>query len=188
MLSVIIATDGAEQPAVATLSSLVAGAASGIVRDVVLVDGAASDTIARVADVAGCTYLAAPGPRGAALAKGAAQARGAWLLFLSAGAMLDPSWIDEAAQFMQNVALSGSLRVGIFTQARSPYADFGWRDWLTAASRLLRSSSSTASLLIAREHYDRLGGHPTDARAPEAKLLSRLGRAKVRLRSRLVML
>ena len=40
MLSVIIPTEGVEQPAVATLAALVPGAAAGIIREVLLVDRA----------------------------------------------------------------------------------------------------------------------------------------------------
>ncbi|MGB6637030.1 MAG: glycosyl transferase, partial [Bradyrhizobium sp.] len=38
MLSVIIPTEGAEHPTVATLAPLVPGAATGVVREVLLVD------------------------------------------------------------------------------------------------------------------------------------------------------
>ena len=69
MLSVIIPTEGLEQPAVATLAALVPGAAAGVVREVLLVDRAGTDTIERVADVAGCGFLAFKGTRAAALAQ-----------------------------------------------------------------------------------------------------------------------
>ena len=42
MLSVIIPTEGVEAPAVATLAALVPGAASGVIREVMLVDRGAS--------------------------------------------------------------------------------------------------------------------------------------------------
>ena len=58
MLSVIIPTDGVEQPAVATLAALVPGAAAGFIREVLLVDRSGSAVIERVADVAGCRFLA----------------------------------------------------------------------------------------------------------------------------------
>ena len=57
MLSVIIPTEGVEQPAVATLAALVPGAAAGIIREVLLVDRAGNGVIERVADVAGCGFL-----------------------------------------------------------------------------------------------------------------------------------
>ena len=63
MLSVIIPTEGVEQPAVATLAALVPGAAAGVVREVLLVDRAGTGVIERVADVAGCRFLRLRGDR-----------------------------------------------------------------------------------------------------------------------------
>ena len=95
MLSVIIPTEGVEQPAVATLAALVPGAAAGVIREVLLVDRAGTGVIERVADVAGCRFLPFEGTRAAALAAGARQARSPWLMFLHAGAVLDAGWIEE---------------------------------------------------------------------------------------------
>src|ERR1700755_1291721 len=124
MLSVIIPTEGIEQPTVATLAALVPGAAAGIIREVLLVDRSDNNAvIERVADVAGCRFLRFEGTRAAALAAGAREARSPWLMFLRAGAVLDSSWIEETTQFIQGVALSGRPRAGIFGYARSPYAE-----------------------------------------------------------------
>src|ERR1700738_1014813 len=89
MLSVIIATEGAEQPAVATLAALVPGAAAGVVREVLLVDRTGNGVIERVADSGGCRVLSFERSHAAARAAGAAQARGPWLMFLRADAVLD---------------------------------------------------------------------------------------------------
>src|ERR1700730_17866426 len=97
MLSVIIPTEGVEQPAVATLAALVPGAAAGVVREVLLVDRARSGVIGRVADVAGCRFLPFEGSHAAALAAGARQARAPRLMFLHAGAGLDSGRVDGAA-------------------------------------------------------------------------------------------
>src|SRR6202012_5095003 len=105
---------------VATLAALVPGAAAGIVREVLLADRAGTDTIERVADVAGCNYLAFEGTRAAALAAGARQARGPWLMFLHAGAVLDSGWIEETTQFIQTVSMSDRPRAAVFRYARSP--------------------------------------------------------------------
>src|ERR1700679_2991168 len=107
MLSVIIPTDGVEQPAVATLAALVPGAAAGVIREVLLVDRAGTGVIERVADVAGCRFLPFEGSRAAALAAGARQARSPWLMFLHAGAVLDSGWMDETLQFIQRVSAGG---------------------------------------------------------------------------------
>jgi hypothetical protein len=187
MLSVIIPTEGIEQPAVATLAALVPGAAAGIVREVLLVDRAGSDTIERVADVAGCHFLASNGSRAAALAAGARQARSPWLMFLHAGAVLDSGWIEETTQFIQNVAHSDRPRAGIFRYARSPYADPGLRDGFKFLARMIAGPSAEQGLLIARDHYERLGGYRPDARRSEARLLRQLGRSsRTMLRSRIM--
>src|ERR1700750_478757 len=110
MRSVTAPPEGVEHPAVATLAALVPGAAAGVVREVLLVDRSGTGVIERVADVAGCHFLAFEGSHAAALAAGARQARSPWLMFLHAGAVLDSGWIEETTQFIQNVAGSGRPR------------------------------------------------------------------------------
>ena len=186
MLSVIIPTNGQEQPAVATLAALVPGAAAGVIKEVLLVDRAGTDVIERVADVAGCGFLPFQGSRAAAMAAGARQARSPWLMFLHAGAVLDSGWIEETSQFIQRVSTGDRPRAGIFRYARSPYDDGGLMDGLKHLARMLKGPSADQGLLIAREHYDRLGGY-ADARRAEARLLRRLGRAsRTQLRSRII--
>jgi hypothetical protein len=176
MLSVIIPTEGVEQSAVATLAALVPGAASGLVREVVLVDRSGTGVIERVADVAGCRFMAFEGTRAAALAAGARQARSPWLMFLHPGAVLDSGWIEETGQFIQGVSTSGRPRAGIFRYARSPYSDSGFRDGLKFVARMITGPS------------ERLGGYRPDARRSEARLLRQLGRrSRTLLRSRIMM-
>jgi hypothetical protein len=187
MLSVIIPTEGAEQPTVATLAALVPGAAAGLIREVLLIDRAGTDVIERVADVAGCRFLAFEGSHAAALAAGARQARSPWLMFLHAGAVLDSGWIDETTQFIQRVSDSDRPRAGIFRYARSPYSETRLRDGFKFVARMIAGPSADQGLLIARDHYDRLGGYLPDARRSEAKLLRQLGRSsRTLLRSRII--
>jgi hypothetical protein len=186
MLSVIIPTEGIEQPAVATLAALVPGAAAGVIREVLLVDRAGSEVIERVADVAGCDFLAFEGTRAAAMAAGAKRARSPWLMFLHAGAVLDNGWIEETSQFIQRVSTGNRPRAGIFRYARSPYDETGLRDGLKHLLRTLTGPKADQGLLIARDHYDRLGGY-ADARRAEARLLRQLGRSsRTLLRSRII--
>lgn len=187
MISVVIPTEGVEAPVVATLAALVPGAAAGVIREVVLVDRT-KDAIAisHVADVAGCHFIAFEGSRSAALAAGAKRARSEWLMFLHPGAVLDTGWIDETAQFIQTVALSGRQRAGIFRYARSPYASAGFNERVGQLSRAIRGPSADQGLLIARAHYDGLGGYAPDARRAEARLLAKLGRSgRAMLRTRI---
>ena len=168
MLSVIIPTEGVEQPAVATLAALVPGAAAGIIREVLLVDRSDTGVIERVADVAGCRFLRFEGTRSAALAEGARQARSPWLMFLRAGAVLDPGWIEETTLFIQGVALSGRPRAGIFRYARSPYAEARLRDRFRFLARI---AGAFESLEIGAQprgvgpaHFGRLPGNVTRER------------------------
>jgi hypothetical protein len=187
MLSVVIATEGVEQTAVATLAALVSGAAAGVVREVLLVDRAGTGVIERVADVAGCRFLRFEGTHAAALAAGARQARSPWLMFLHAGAVLDQGWIDEAVQFIQRVSISDKPRAGIFRYARSPYTDPSLRDGFKFIARMITGPSAEQGLLIAKDHYERLGGYAPDARRSEARLLRQLGRSsRTQLRSRIM--
>src|SRR5215475_5782118 len=136
MLSVIIPTEGVEQPVVATLAALVPGAAAGLIKEVLLVDATRNGVIERVADVAGCRFIGYEGSsQGAALAAGALQARSPWLMFLHAGAVLETGWIEETTQFIQVVSASGRDRAAVFRYARSPYADTGLRDILRLVAR-----------------------------------------------------
>jgi hypothetical protein len=187
MLSVIIPTEGVEQPAVATLAALVPGAAAGVIREVLLVDRAGTNVIEHVADVAGCHFLAFEGTRAAALAAGARAARSPWLMFLHAGAVLDSGWIEESTQFIQSVSNSDRPRAGVFRYARSPYSDARLRDGFKFVARMIAGPSAEQGLLIARDHYERLGGYRPDLRRSETRLLRQLGRSsRTQLRSRIM--
>jgi hypothetical protein len=108
-------------------------------------------------------------------------------MFLHAGAVLDSGWIDETVQFIQRVSVSDRPRAGIFRYARSPYADTRLRDGLKFLARMVAGPSADQGLLIARDHYDRLGGYAPDRRRAEARLLRQLGRSsRTLLRSRIM--
>jgi hypothetical protein len=108
-------------------------------------------------------------------------------MFLHAGAVLDPGWTDETAQFMQTISLSPRPRAGIFRHAGSPYGENGLRDTFKSLGRALLGPSADQGLLIAKDHYERLGGHAPDARRAEANLLRKLGRSsRTLLRSRII--
>ncbi|MBN9604307.1 MAG: glycosyl transferase [Afipia felis] len=187
MISIVIPTRGNEAETVATLAALVPGSAAGMVRDVVLVDrGGGNGDIARVADVAGCRFLAFDGSRADASAAGVKLTRGSWLMFLHAGAVLESGWIDETAQFIESVSIGGRHRAGVFRYARSPYAEGSIASAMRQIARAVIGTSADQGLLIARDHYDRLGGYAPGARSAESKLLSKIGRSgRARLRTRI---
>ena len=108
-------------------------------------------------------------------------------MFLHAGAVLDSGWIEETTQFINGVANSGRPRAAVFRYARSPYADTRMWDGFKFIARLIAGPSSEQGLLIARDHYERLGGYSPHARRSEARLLRQLGRSsRTLLRSRIM--
>src|SRR5262245_45634577 len=66
MLSVVIATHDSERALLPTLAALVAGAAAGVVREVIVADAGSRDATAAIADGAGCRLLTSAQTRGAA--------------------------------------------------------------------------------------------------------------------------
>jgi glycosyl transferase family 2 len=188
MLSVIIATDESERALVRTLAVLVAGAAAGLVREVIVADAGSNDGTAEVADIAGCRMLVSSAPLGGRLKAAAAAARAAWLMFLAPGVVLDATWIDEVTRHIddgehRDASLS---RAAVFRPA--PGAGTA-RPALVEAMWLLRAALGgrprpDQGLVIARHLYERLGGHCEDCAEPESDLLRRLGRRRlVMLRS-----
>lgn len=179
MISIVIPAQGNEAETVATLTALVPGSTAGLVRDVVLVDrGGGNGNIARIADIAGCRFLTCDSSRADAIAAGVALTRGSWLMFLHAGAVLESGWIEETAKFIESAAVSGRQRAGVFRYARAPYADRGVASALRQIVRAMAGPSTSQGLLIARDHYEKLGGYAPGARAAESKLLSKIGRSR----------
>jgi glycosyltransferase involved in cell wall biosynthesis len=180
MLSVVIATHDSERALLPTLAALVAGAAAGVVREVIVADAGSRDATAAIADGAGCRVLTSAQTRGARLKAAAATARAPWLLFLAAGSVPDATWIEETRRFIEEAELRGCA--GTYAAAFRP-ASATFRPALLEAFALLwaalgATADASRGLLIARSLYDTLGGH-RDLAKPERDLARRLGRRRV---------
>ncbi len=180
MLSVVIATDESEHALVPTLSALVAGAAAGAVREVIIADRGSRDQTTAVADVAGCEIIVSSAALGDRLRQAAAAARGQWLLFLRPGVVPDPGWVDEVMRFTAQASFTAAELAAVFRPAQA----ISTRSVLAEALALLRlalrgKAGPDQGLIIAKQTYDRLGGHRADAADPEAELLRRLGRRRI---------
>lgn len=92
MLSVLIETRNDEEGLARTLASLVGGVVEGMVREVIVCDLGSTDQTAKVAEHAGCRYLATGG-----IKAGIGVAKGDWLLLLEPGARLVEGWTDTVA-------------------------------------------------------------------------------------------
>ena len=179
MLSAIIATHESERMLVPTLSALVPAVATGLLVEVVVADAGSSDATAEVAEIAGCRFISSGEPLGVRLKSAAQQTRAPWLMFLRAGVVPEPGWMQAAERFMQAADMD-KPRAAVF---RPPgIADLmrpGWRELLA----LLRVTLSGAprpeqGLLIARRFYEAIGAHDAIEDA-EAALLRKLGRRRI---------
>jgi len=182
MLSVIIPTLNSERLLVPTLTMLVAGAMSGIVREVTVADGGSTDATLEIADVAGCAVLASPALLAGRLNAAAAAARSPWLMFLRAGTVLDATWLDETARFIEEAEMSDAARTAaVFRKSVSARA--AYPVILEALSLLkfglLGRAHPDQGLLIDARLYNKVGGHRETAADPEADLLTRLGRRRI---------
>lgn len=190
LISVVIPTKDSERQLVPVLSALVAGVTGGILRDVILVDGASNDETATIADAAGCLFLASVSDVGVRLRQGAAHARGRWLLFLGPNAILEEGWAREVGAFLESAERRGGADRMVAT-FRLSVDGYGFKPRLgeaVAAARLalLGLPRAGQGLLISRRHYERLGGHQPGI-AAERRLFSRIGRRRIHvLRSRVL--
>ncbi len=181
MLSVIIATHESERSLVPTLAALVPGAAAGLVAEVIVTDACSRDATAEVADIAGCRFIASSEPVGTRLRSAADSTRTPWLLFLRAGTVPQPDWVEATDRFIQAAdRLEGAGRAAVFRPSGA--ADL-LRPGLAELARTLRlifggAPKPEQGLLIAKRFYEDIGGHPEGADA-EIALLRRLGRRRV---------
>jgi glycosyltransferase involved in cell wall biosynthesis len=95
MLSVLIETRNDEEGLARTLGSLVPAAVEGAVREVIVCDKGSSDQTYRIAEHAGCHFVANGG-----IAAGIRQAKGDWLLLIEPGAKLADGWVEAAVEHM----------------------------------------------------------------------------------------
>jgi glycosyltransferase involved in cell wall biosynthesis len=181
MLSAIISTQNSERSLVPTLSALVPAAAAGLLAEVVIADAGSRDATADVADIAGCRYTSSTEALGIRLKAAAATVRSPWVMFLRAGAVPQPGWIEAADHFIQTTGpLEDARRAAIFrlpglANAVRP----GFAELLAGVrAAIARGPRPEQGLLIARRLYDAIGGHSAGDDA-EVAILRRLGRQRL---------
>ena len=92
----------------------------------------------------------------------AASTRTPWLMFLRAGCVPTPDWIETAERFIEATDRLDSARAAVF---RPPGVTDLLRPGLAEVIALLRVTLGGGprpeqGLLIARRHYEGIGGHP----------------------------
>ena len=120
-----------------------------------------------------CWLDAAPG-RGTQLGAGAAQATGAWVMFLHADTSLPDSWRDEVTR----AALSASYEWGCF---RLRFDSSTWQARLIEAAvrlrvRVFRLPYGDQAMFVRRETLEAIGGVPPVPLMEDVMLATRLAR------------
>lgn len=186
MITVVIPALNAEEWLPATLTALVPAALEGVVREVIVVDGASTDRTREIADHAGAELITAPANRGAQMRAGANAARHPWLLFLNADTVLDPGWEREADAFMQRVERGASRSAAAAFRFAVDDEGFAPRT-LEAIVRLrcalLGLPYGDQGLLISRRVYEELGGHRALPMMEDIDFARRLGTRRMKLLS-----
>ena len=156
-ISIIIPTLNAVGELHGTLAALGEGLEAGILRELVLSDGGSDDDIETLATEAGAELVRGPAGRGGQLARGAAVAKGVWLLFLHADTRLSEGWSWVVQEHMRgNPRMAGYFRLRFRSDGIAPRLTAGWAN---LRSRRFGLPYGDQGLLIPRSLYDSVGGY-----------------------------
>ena len=176
-ISVVIPALNAAMRLPIALASLAPAALDGFISEVILSDGGSTDATRAIADAAGARIVDGPPGRGAQLRRGAAWARGQWLLFLHADTALSPAWTEDA-----QTVLANQETAGVFTLA---FDNDKVAAKLVAAGAMMRTRIFAApfgdqGLLISRSLYAAVGGYRDLPLMEDVEFIRRLVRLKGR--------
>jgi rSAM/selenodomain-associated transferase 2 len=189
MISVVIPTLNSAQTLAQTFASLVSPTVSGLVREVIVTDGGSTDETIAIAEAAGAKIVTGAKGRGQQLARGAAEAKEPFLLFLHSDTGLEPGWDAEVTPLVEG-ALAGEPMRGVPGEAKFAAAfRFLLKDHSRRARLLeklvalrcafLKAPYGDQGLLISRSFYDEVGGFADIALMEDVDLVRRIGRRRI---------
>ena len=181
-LSIIVPALNAEQVLPLCLVSLMPGLETGLIREVIVVDGGSDDQTRRVAEGSGATVVSASETgRAAQLIEGAAEARGDWLLFLHADTALSRDWAERAKAHLNEHRDKAATFTLAFRSdhpmARTVARRANWR------TRALGLPYGDQGLLISRKHYQAIGGYPQTPFMEDVQMVRAIGKNRLKLLS-----
>lgn len=178
-VSIVIPTLNAAPGLAATLRALEEGRRSGLVGEVAVVDGGSRDATMEAARRGGASVLESSPGRGQQLAAGAAETKGAWLLFLHADTVLSQDWTQAVRDFIElpgNEDRAAVFRLALDDgdpRARRIERLAHWR------GRVLGLPYGDQGLLISRRFYEALGGFRPLPLMEDVDFVRRIGRGNL---------
>jgi hypothetical protein len=107
MITAVIRANRDAEALAATLSVLIPAVAEGVIGHAVVIDEKGDETVARLADETGASYVAAV--NGEAWSRGVAEARGDWVILLEAGDLPEPQWTPSVERHLLTAAARPAL-------------------------------------------------------------------------------
>ncbi|MEE8516720.1 MAG: TIGR04283 family arsenosugar biosynthesis glycosyltransferase [Alphaproteobacteria bacterium] len=178
LLSIVIPTLDAAGSLGPTLAAI-NGEGGGFEIEIIITDGGSNDAIRDVARAAGARVITAAGGRGPQLCAGAAEAKGAWLMFLHADTRLALGWRAHVAAFIgdpENRERAATFRFALDDDgapARRLERMVAWR------FRALGLAYGDQGLIIGQEFYSRLGGFAPLVLMEDVDMARRIGRKRL---------
>lgn len=182
MISVIIPALNAERHLTAALTALVPAAVTGVIREVIVVDGGSTDRTCQIAEFSGAEVIMSEPGRGSQMAQGAAAARFPWLLFLHADTVLEENWEREAVDFMHRVDVGEQPRAAAafrFKLDDKGLAPRALETIVRAHCALFKLPFGDQGLLLSRRLFDEVGGYRALPVMEDVDLVRRLGRERI---------
>jgi rSAM/selenodomain-associated transferase 2 len=174
-ISIVIPTLDAAAELSATLAAL---GASGLIGEIVVVDGGSRDATIALAREAGARIVGAERGRGGQLAAGAAVPSGDWLLFMHADCRPLAGWEHAVGAFIA----ASTDKAGYFALALDDPAPAARRVERLVAwrCRVLALPYGDQGLLIHRRLYDAVGGYVAIPLMEDVEMVRRIGRTRLK--------
>lgn len=177
-ISIVIPTLDAADRIGPTLAALTEGLGAGLIRELIISDGGSGDDIAGVAEESGAVLITGSAGRGAQLARGAAAAHGAWLMFVHADSRPESGWSAAVAAHLER----GPCEAGYFdlrfaARGMAPLLIGGWAN---LRSRMFGLPYGDQGLLVSAALYRNSGGYPSIPLMEDVALARRIGRRRLR--------
>jgi rSAM/selenodomain-associated transferase 2 len=171
-LSVVIPTLNTQHVLPSTLESLMEGVFSGVIGDLVIVDGGSTDATINIAKEVGATFLETKPSRGGQIFAGVSACKCDWVLILHADSRLSQGWVEL-------FPTAPDPKRAYYFQLQFDAVGFAawWvAKWANLRSKIFALPYGDQGILIHKSLLDSVGGYPTAPLMEDVILARTLGR------------